>query len=102
MKFKDDTDGETEFEEEDVKLDESDDDNNCDKDMINEKCFRFSLVDVVKKSQHFTSKIALKATMEICALENNFDYMLGKSDKSFWYIIVVQIMIAAGLFVQRD
>ena len=36
MKFKDDTDGETEFEEEDVKLDESDDDNNCDKDMINE------------------------------------------------------------------
>ena len=56
----------------------------------------------MKKRQHFTSKIALKATMEICAMKNNFDYMLGKSDKSFWYIIVVQIMIAARLFVHRD
>nr|VDD08848.1 unnamed protein product [Brassica oleracea] len=69
----DDTDGETEPEEEDVKLDESDDDNKHDKDMINGKSVRFSLVDIVKNGQHFTIKRALKATIEICAMKNNLD-----------------------------
>lgn len=62
----DDSGGETKFEEEDVKLDESDDDNKCDKNVINRKCVRFSLVDVLKKGQHFPSKTVLKATLEIC------------------------------------
>jgi len=66
----DDIDGEAELEEEDAKIDE----NKCEKDMINEKYVRFSLVDVLKKGQHFTSKAALQATMEICAMKYNFDY----------------------------
>ncbi|KAF3511164.1 hypothetical protein F2Q69_00006748 [Brassica cretica] len=77
---------ETELEVEDVKLDESDDDNKRDKDTINEKSVRFSLVDVVNKGQHFTCKRALKTTMEICAMKNNFDHKLGKSDKKVWYV----------------
>ncbi|KAF2530922.1 hypothetical protein F2Q70_00029651 [Brassica cretica] len=81
-----DMDGETKLEEEDVKLEESDDDDNHDKDMFNGKSVRFSMVDVMKKGQHFTSKRALNATMEICAMKNNFDYKLGKSDKKVWYV----------------
>ena len=45
-----------EVSEEDVEVDESDDDCNREKDMINGKSVRFSLVDVVKKGQHFTTK----------------------------------------------
>nr|VDD08789.1 unnamed protein product [Brassica oleracea] len=54
--------------------------------MINKKSVRFSLVDVVKKGQHFTSKTALQATMKICAMKHNFDYKLGKPDKRVWYV----------------
>ena len=72
--------------EEDVEVDESDDDCNREKDMINVKTVRFSLLDVVKKGQHFTTKNALKATMEICAMKHNFDYKVGKSDKRVWYV----------------
>ena len=75
-----------EVSEEDVEVDESDDDCNREKDMINGKSVRFSLVDVVKKGQHFTTKNALKATMEICAMKHNFDYKVGKSDKTVWYV----------------
>ena len=82
----DDIDGQTELVEEDVKLDESDDDNKGNKDMIDGKCVRFSLVDVVKKGQHFISKRDLKTTMKICAMKNNFVYKLDKSDKKVWYI----------------
>ncbi|XP_018460226.1 uncharacterized protein LOC108831162 [Raphanus sativus] len=66
--------------------DESDDDNEHAIDMITGKYVRFSLVDVVKKDQHFSSKTALKATMEICAMKHNFDYKLVKSDKKIWYV----------------
>ncbi|XP_018474808.2 uncharacterized protein LOC108846094 [Raphanus sativus] len=66
--------------------DESDDDNEHEIDMITGKYVRFSLVDVVKKGQHFSSKTALKATMEICAMKHNFDYKLVKSDKKVWYV----------------
>ena len=55
----DDIDGEAELEEEDAKIDESDDENKCEKDMINGKSVHFSLVNVVKKCQHFTSKTIL-------------------------------------------
>ncbi|XP_013624408.1 PREDICTED: uncharacterized protein LOC106330498 [Brassica oleracea var. oleracea] len=82
----DDTDGEAELEEEDAKIDESDDENKCEKDMINGKYVRFSLVDVLKKGQHFTSKAALQATMEICAMKHNFDYKVGKTDRRVWYV----------------
>ncbi|KAF2582647.1 hypothetical protein F2Q68_00005748 [Brassica cretica] len=75
-----------EVSEEDVEVDESDDDYNREKDMINGKSVRFFLVDVVKKGQHFTTKNALKATMEICAKKHNFDYKVGKSDKTVWYV----------------
>ncbi|XP_048599674.1 uncharacterized protein LOC125579845 [Brassica napus] len=78
----DDIDGEAELEEEDAKIDE----NKCEKDMINEKYVRFSLVDVLKKGQHFTSKAALQATMEICAMKHNFDYKVGKTDRRVWYV----------------
>ncbi|KAF3557966.1 hypothetical protein F2Q69_00015359 [Brassica cretica] len=79
-----DIDGEIELEEEDAKIDESDDENKCEKDMINGKSVRFSLIDVVNKGQHFTSKTALQATMEICAMKHNFDYKVSKSDKRVW------------------
>lgn len=64
-----DIDGEIELEEEDIKPYESDDDNKRDKDMINKKSVHFSLVNVVKKGQHFTSKTAPKTTMEICVMK---------------------------------
>ena len=54
--------------------------------MINGKYVRFSLVDVLKKGQHFTSKAALQATMEICAMKHNFDYKVGKTDRRVWYV----------------
>ncbi|KAF2592407.1 hypothetical protein F2Q70_00042975 [Brassica cretica] len=76
-----------EVSEEDVEVDESDDDCNREKDMINGKSVHFSLVDVVKKGQHFTTKNALKATMKICAMKHNFDYKVGKSDKTVWHAI---------------
>ncbi|XP_013594547.1 PREDICTED: uncharacterized protein LOC106302628 [Brassica oleracea var. oleracea] len=82
----DDIDGEAELEAEDAKIDESDDESKCEKDMINGRSVRFSLVDVVKKGQHFTSKIALQAIMEICAMKHNFDYKVGKTDKRVWYV----------------
>ncbi|XP_013645439.1 uncharacterized protein LOC106350044 [Brassica napus] len=82
----DDIDGEAELEEEDAKIDESDDENKCEKDMINGKYVRFSLVDVLKKGQHFTSKAALQATMEICTMKHNFDYKVGKTDRRVWYV----------------
>ncbi|XP_048629915.1 uncharacterized protein LOC106413961 [Brassica napus] len=82
----DDIDGEAELEEKDAKIDESDDENKCEKDMTNGKSVRFSLVDVVKKGQHFTSKAALQATMEICAMKHNFDYKVAKTDRRVWYV----------------
>ena len=72
--------------EEDVEVHDSDDDKKCDIEKINESGVRFFLVDVVKKSQHFSSKMLLKATFEICAMKNNFDYVVAKSDKKVWYI----------------
>ena len=82
----DDIDGEAELEAEDAKIDESDDESKCEKDMINGKYVRFSLVDVLKKGQHFTSKAALQATMEICAMKHNFDYKVAKTDRRVWYV----------------
>ena len=64
----DDIDGEAELEAEDAKIDESDDESKCEKDMINGRSVCFSLVDVVKKGQHFTSKTALKKTREYFSL----------------------------------
>ncbi|XP_013645040.2 uncharacterized protein LOC106349597 [Brassica napus] len=42
--------------------------------------------DFVKKDQIFTSKGVLKATMEILAMKNNFDYTVIKSTRKWWYI----------------
>ncbi|XP_013688880.2 uncharacterized protein LOC106392617 [Brassica napus] len=72
--------------EQDVEVPDSEDDKKCDKEKINEDGVRFSLVDVVKKGQSFTSKTLLKAAFEICAMKNNFDYVVVRSDKKVWYI----------------
>ncbi|KAF2609229.1 hypothetical protein F2Q68_00044555 [Brassica cretica] len=90
-----------EVSEEDVEVDESDDDCKREKDMINGKSIRFSLVDVVKKGQHFTTKTALKATMEICAMKHNSTTRLANQMKHFG-TFVARMMIAAGVFAQRD
>ncbi|KAF3596229.1 hypothetical protein DY000_02024316 [Brassica cretica] len=42
--------------------------------------------DFVKKDQIFRSKGVLKATMEILAMKNNFDYTVFKSTRKWWYI----------------
>ncbi|KAF3495647.1 hypothetical protein DY000_02053161 [Brassica cretica] len=42
--------------------------------------------DFVKKDQIFKSKGVLKATMEILAMKNNFDYTVFKSTRKWWYI----------------
>ncbi|XP_022558276.1 uncharacterized protein LOC111206182 [Brassica napus] len=42
--------------------------------------------DFVKKDQIFRSKEVLKATMEILAMKNNFDYTVFKSTRKWWYI----------------
>ncbi|XP_013690286.1 uncharacterized protein LOC106394251 [Brassica napus] len=72
--------------EEDVEVPDSEDDKKCDKEKINEDSVRFSLVDVVKKGQSFSSKTLLKAAFEICAMKHNFDYVVARSDKKMWYI----------------
>ena len=72
--------------EEDVEVPDSEDDKKCDKEKINEDGVRFSLVDVVKKGQSFSSKTLLKAAFEICAMKHNFDYVVARSDKKVWYI----------------
>ncbi|KAF3555606.1 hypothetical protein F2Q69_00011388 [Brassica cretica] len=72
--------------EEDVEVPDSEDDKKCDKEKINEDSVRFSLMDVVKKGQSFSSKTLLKAAFEICAMKHNFDYMVARSDKKVWYI----------------
>ncbi|KAF3564241.1 hypothetical protein DY000_02013754 [Brassica cretica] len=72
--------------EEDVEVPDSEDDKKCDKEKINEDSVRFSLVDVVKKGQFFSSKTLLKATFEICAMKHNFDYVVARSDKKVWYV----------------
>ncbi|XP_056864011.1 uncharacterized protein LOC130511160 [Raphanus sativus] len=41
--------------------------------------------DFVKKNQLFKSKEVLKATMEILAMKNNFDYTVIKSTRKWWY-----------------
>ena len=40
----------------------------------------------MKKGQHFSSKMLLKATFEICAMKHNFDYKVVRSDTKIWYI----------------
>ncbi|XP_048611954.1 uncharacterized protein LOC125586173 [Brassica napus] len=72
--------------EEDVEVPDSEDDKKCDKEKINEDGVCFSLVDVVKKGQSFSSKTLLKAAFEICAMKHNFDYVVARSDKKVWYI----------------
>ncbi|KAF3532234.1 hypothetical protein DY000_02042683 [Brassica cretica] len=42
--------------------------------------------DFVKKDQIFRSKGVLKATMEILAMKNNFNYTVFKSTRKWWYI----------------
>ncbi|XP_048615721.1 uncharacterized protein LOC106413532 [Brassica napus] len=42
--------------------------------------------DFVKKDQIFRSKEVLKATTEILAMKNNFDYTVFKSTRKWWYI----------------
>ncbi|XP_013650732.1 uncharacterized protein LOC106355303 [Brassica napus] len=42
--------------------------------------------DFLKKDQIFRSKEVLKATMEILAMKNNFDYTVFKSTRKWWYI----------------
>ncbi|XP_018443590.1 uncharacterized protein LOC108815508 [Raphanus sativus] len=72
--------------EEDVEVHDSDDDKRCKKEKSNENSLRFALVDVVKKGQHFSSKMLLKAAFELCAMKHNFDYVVAKSDKKVWYV----------------
>ena len=43
-------------------------------------------IDFVKKDQIFRSKRVLKATMEIWAMKNNYDYIVLKSTRKWWYI----------------
>ena len=40
----------------------------------------------VKKDQIFRSKRVLKATMEIWEMKNNYDYIVLKSTRKWWYI----------------
>nr|VDD25923.1 unnamed protein product [Brassica oleracea] len=94
-----DIDGEAELEAEDAKIDESDDESKCEKDMINGRSVRFSLVDVVKKGQHFTSKTALQATMEICAMKHNFDYTVGKTDDDCCWRVRAEGLTGSSYFI---
>ncbi|XP_013679573.2 uncharacterized protein LOC106384102 [Brassica napus] len=43
-------------------------------------------IDFVKKDQIFRSKRVLKETMEIWAMKNNYDYIVLKSTRKWWYI----------------
>ncbi|XP_018459874.1 uncharacterized protein LOC108830788 [Raphanus sativus] len=42
--------------------------------------------DFVKKNQIFRNKKVLKATLEIWAMKHNFDFIVKKSTKKWWYI----------------
>ncbi|XP_013674186.2 uncharacterized protein LOC106378628 [Brassica napus] len=95
----DDIDGEAELEAEDAKIDESDDESKCEKDMINGRSVRFSLVDVVKKGQHFTSKTALQTTMEICEMKHNFDYTVGKTDDDYRWRVRAEGLTGSSYFI---
>ncbi|CAA7026616.1 unnamed protein product [Microthlaspi erraticum] len=46
--------------------------------------FRGALMEAVKIKQEFRSKSLLKSTFEILAMKHNFDYIVLKSDTSFW------------------
>ncbi|KAF3507682.1 hypothetical protein F2Q69_00008641 [Brassica cretica] len=76
--------GETNFDEQDIERDESDDEKMCDIKGRKGHNVRFALLDIVKKGQHFSSKILLKATFEICAMKHNFDYKVVRSDTKIW------------------
>jgi len=78
--------GETNFDEQDIERDESDDEKMCDIKGSKGHNVRFALLDIVKKGQHFSSKMLLKATFEICAMKHNFDYKVVRSDTKIWYI----------------
>ena len=78
--------GETNFDEQDIEWDESDDEKMCDIKGSKGHNVRFALLDIVKKGQHFSSKMLLKATFEICAMKHNFDYKVVRSDTKIWYI----------------
>ena len=51
-----------------------------------EKESRAGNTDFVKKDQLFRSKRVLKATMEIWAMKNNYDFLVTKSTKKWWSI----------------
>ena len=51
-----------------------------------EKESRAVNTDFVKKDQLFRSKRVLKATMEIWAMKNNYDFLVTKSTKKWWSI----------------
>ncbi|XP_013589150.1 PREDICTED: uncharacterized protein LOC106297461 [Brassica oleracea var. oleracea] len=78
--------GETNFDEQDIERDESDDEKMSDIKGSKGDNVRFALLDIVKKGQHFSSKMLLKATFEICAMKHNFDYKVVRSDTKIWYI----------------
>ncbi|CAA7031776.1 unnamed protein product [Microthlaspi erraticum] len=47
---------------------------------------RFALMETVKKKQDFRSKRLMKSYFEILAMKHNFDYIVERSDTTYWTI----------------